>query len=155
MDCVRRKAQSILHCRIYGTSQNINANPSLGVNILIGNYAPNLIIAGAGQTSLWGGLDYANDILVGGMGYDTFICSKNTGSDFVSNASACDAVSLLGVTLSDITLAVSDGNGTVAIQFNTGNVLNVNGSDFVSAAFILADGSAYRYNNLTQSWQNA
>ena len=144
-----------LNTGAYGTAQNINANPSWGYNVLVGNYAANLIVSGAGQANLWGGQDYANDILIGGTGYDTFLCGKNEGSDVVGNASAFDAVYLYDVTLNDIAYTVSDGRGTVALQFKTGNVLSVQGSDFVSAAFVLADGSAYRYNNTTQSWQGA
>ena len=144
-----------LNTGAYGTAQNINANPSWGSNVLVGNYAPNLIVAGAGQTNLWGGQDFANDFLVGGTGYDTFVCGKSEGSDTVSSASVADAVHLYDVTLNDIAYTVSDGRGTVALQFKTGNVLTVQGSDFASAAFVLADGSAYRYNNMTQSWQGA
>jgi len=139
----------------YGTAQNINANPSWGYNVLVGNYAPNLIVSGAGQANLWGGQDYANDVLIGGTGYDTFLCGKNEGSDAVGNASAFDSVYLYDATLNDIAYAVSDGRGTVALQFRSGNVLSVQGSDFVSAAFVFADGSSYRYNNTTQSWQGA
>lgn len=139
----------------YGTAQNINAVYSSGFNALTGNYAPNLIMAGAGNTALWGGADFANDILVDGAGYDTFYCGKSEGSDCVLNASAIDTVCLYDTTLSDIVAAVSDGNGTVALQFNTGNVLMVNGTDLQSATFALADGSRYAYNRVTQAWQTA
>ena len=139
----------------YGTAQNINANPSWGQNVLVGNYAANLIVSGAGQNNLWGGQDYANDILVGGAGYDTFICGKNEGSDVVTNAAAADTVSLYDVTLSDIAFTASDGRGTVALQFKSGNILSVQSSELLSSAFVLADGSAYRYNHATRSWQGA
>lgn len=37
----------------------------------------------------------------------------------------------------------------------TGNVVGVQSSELLSATFMLADGSAYRYNHATRNWQTA
>ena len=139
----------------YGTAININAAYSAGINALYGNYAANTIAAGAGANYLWGGADFADDVLVGGLGSDVFLVGKANGSDTILNSSAFDTVALFDVTLSDIVAAYSDGMGTIALQFNTGNVVAVSGTDLISATFALADGSRYAFNNVTQSWQPA
>lgn len=141
---------------VYGTAQHIDATNSYSAfNILIGNAAPNCIMAGHGSTNLWGGSDFANDVLIGGASQDLFLYGKTEGSDSMFNASANDAVCLYDVSLSDIVAAGADGAGTVALIFNTGNGIVVSGSDLVSATFILRDGSKYAYNKVTHSWQTA
>jgi len=57
-------------------------------------------------------------------------------------------------TLSDI-VAASESNGVIALAFNTGNVVAVQSSELLSAAIVLADGSAYRFNHVTKAWQGA
>ena len=52
-------------------------------------------------------------------------------------------------------LAAAESNGVIALAFNTGNVIAVQSSEALSSAFVLADGSAYRFNHATQSWQGA
>ena len=94
------------------------------------------------------------DILVGGNGADIFIGGRTQGADFFLNASAADLVHLNDTTLSDI-VATAEENGTIGIAFNTGNVIAVQSSEAYSAAFMLADGSTYRYNHANKSWQNA
>ena len=138
---------------IYGSAQNINAAYSYGTNILVGDYGANLILAGMGDTNLWGGQDFANDVLVGGLGTDTFICGKTEGSDSVTQAGANDIVRLYDATLSDIVATAADGAGNVGIRFAAGNVLTVNCADFLSPTFALADGSRYVYNRVESSWQ--
>lgn len=138
---------------IYGTAQNINAAYSYGSNILVGNVGANLILAGMGDTNLWGGQDFADDILVGGLGTDTFICGKIEGNDSVNQAGAVDIVNLYDATLTDIVATAADGAGNVGIRFASGNVLTVNCADYLSPTFALADGSRYIYNRMENSWQ--
>ena len=136
----------------YGTAVNINAAYSAGNNVLIGSYANNIILAGSGATSLWGGPDYANDVLVGGTASDMFYCGRGEGNDAILNASSADTVWLHNVSLSDIVATAYDGT-TVALAFNTGNVLTVACTDYYSPNFITADGGSYRFNRMTGSWQ--
>ena len=135
----------------YGTAVNIDASNSMGDNNLAGNFAPNMILGGADDNTIWGGADYANDILVGGLGEDHFICGKTEGSDSIINAASGDTVLLYDVTLSDIVATASDGFN-VGILFNTGNVLTVSGNSTASAEIKLADGSEFWYSYASKQW---
>ena len=50
--------------------------------VISGSTAPESIYAGDGGASLWGGNGFASDTLVGGLGKDIFVYSKNQGADF-------------------------------------------------------------------------
>ena len=138
----------------YYPAVNINAAYSAGNNLLMGDYNANIILAGSGATSLWGGADYANDVLVGGSSYDLFYCGKTSGNDAVLNASSADTVWLHDAAVSEIVQTLYDGT-TLALQFNTGNVVSVACTDYYSPNFVTADGGNYRFNRMTASWQYA
>ena len=134
----------------------LDGRGTAGYEIISGSEAgTDAIYAGDGGSQLWGGYGIGADVLVGGNGGDYFMCGKNFGADVILNASSTDAVGLIDSTLSDIVAASSDGMGTVAIAFNTGNVVTIASTELLSAAVVLADGSAYRYNHVTQAWQTA
>lgn len=132
----------------------IDASASTGNNALLGDTNSNIIIGGAGSNVLWGGAGTATDTLIGTGGKNTFLLGKNDGNDSVMNASNSDTVNLYDVNLSDIVNCVGADNA-IAIQFNTGNTVVVQSSEFLSAKFQLSDGSAYQYNHVNKSWQNA
>ena len=126
-----------------------------GFSYLVGSDAgSNVIFAGNSGSDLWGNTGNAFDLLIGGTGYDTFFVGKYDGNDAIQNAAAADSINLYDVRLSDITLTAED-NGTLGIAFNTGNVITIQSTDFISAKFNLADGNSYRYNHATKSWQGA
>ncbi len=125
-----------------------------GFEIIKGSAGADVICAGDDGSQLWGGADNATDVLIGGNGNDIFVGGKSQGNDLFLNASVADVVNLTDVTVGDITSAEESG-GKISISFNTGNVVNVQSSDFLSAKFILADGSAYRYSHAEKSWQGA
>ena len=114
-------------------------------------YGSDVIFAGTGGSSLWGGKGDAADVLVGNTGTDIFVSGKSEGSDSIVDASAFDTVYLRDVTLSDIAATASDSN-SVGILFNTGNVLTVTGTSAASANFMLADGSTYWYGFSSKQW---
>ena len=126
-----------------------------GYEVINGSdYGADAIFAGDGGSQLWGGNGVDSDTLVGGAGADVFIGGKMQGSDVMMNAASTDVVFLNDALLGDIVAAAGDG-GAVAIAFNTGNVVMIGSSEPLSAAFMLADGSAYRYNHVAQAWQTA
>ena len=114
-------------------------------------YGSDVIFAGNGGSSLWGGADFVTDVLVGGSGTDVFVSGKTAGSDSIVNASNCDKVYLRDATVGDIVATASDGN-TVGILFNTGTVLTVTGTNGASADFVLSDGSTYWYGYGSKQW---
>ena len=114
----------------------------------------NVIFAGDGGSQLWGGSGFDADALVGGNGSDIFVGGRLQGADNIFNASSADVVNLNDATLSDIVATVGNNSG-IAIGFNTGNVVNIQSTDALSAAVNLADGSSWRYNHVTKGWQSA
>lgn len=126
-----------------------------GFEYIVGSSAgSDIIYAGEDGSSLWGGLDSVTDVLVGGEGVDVLVGGKYQGADVFMNASSSDVVYLSDTTLSDI-VETGESNGTIAIRFNTGNVVAIQSSEAISAAVMLADGSAWRFNHATKSWQGA
>ncbi|MBR0061945.1 MAG: hypothetical protein IJP68_10760, partial [Selenomonadaceae bacterium] len=123
-----------------------------GREIINGSKGSDTIYAGDGGSQLWGGEGFVQDILVGGGGSDTFLSGKGHGADLIRNASSADVVYLKDAALSDIT-ATSESNGMISVSFNTGNVINVQSTESMSARFNLTDGSAYRYNHTTKAWE--
>ena len=137
---------------------NVDASNSFGNDVIFGDANSNVIIEGGGNNILWGGAGSAADYLQGGTGEDTFLCSRNEGNDIIVNASIADSINLYDVTLSDIISATEvegNGTGTISLTFSTGNTLTVQGTDSMSAAFNLADGSSWRYHRGTGTWQSA
>ena len=113
-----------------------------------------VIFAGDGGSALWGGDGSFSDVLVGGGGRNFFYGGRYEGSDVFYNVSSSDVVNLTDATLSDIIAAV-EVNGNIAIGFNTGNIITIQSTELLSAAVNLADGSSWRFNHVTKSWQGA
>ena len=114
-------------------------------------YGGDVIFAGTGGSSLWGGNDFANDVLIGNVRTDIFVSGKSEGSDSIVDAANTDTILLRDVTVNDIALTTSDGN-TVGILFNTGNVLTISGTSGASCDVVLADGSTYWYGYDSKQW---
>ncbi len=126
-----------------------------GFEVIEGSDAgADLIFAGSDGSSLYGGSGSASDSLIGGAGTDIFVSGKYQGMDIIGNAETKDIINIGDATLSDIT-ATNVQNGLIAVSFNNGNVIAVSSSQSLSAAFMLADGSAWRYNHATGGWQSA
>ena len=125
-----------------------------GFEVINGSTGSDEIYAGDGNSQLWGGDDSVSDTLVGGAGKDIFISGKEQGADLIIKAATKDTVHLGDATLDDI-MSATESNWTISINFNTGNVVTVKGSELLSAKFELADGSAYRFNHISKKWQSA
>ena len=125
-----------------------------GFEIINGSEGNDFIYAGDGGSQLWGGSSAASDWLEGGAGTDIFVGGRYQGADIFNNAEAKDEVHLNDATLSDI-IATAEQNGLVAISFNNGNSVAIQSTEALSAAVVLADGSAWRYNHAARTWQNA
>ncbi|MBR3746409.1 MAG: hypothetical protein IKN27_05550, partial [Selenomonadaceae bacterium] len=137
---------------------NVDASNSFGNDLIFGDANSNVILEGGGNNTLWGGTGSAVDYLQGGTGEDVFFYGKTEGNDIIVNASLPDSVNLYDVTLSDIISATeteSNGTGTISLTFNTGNTLTIQGTDSMSAAINLADGSSWRYHRGLERWQSA
>ena len=126
-----------------------------GFEVIEGSDAgADLIFAGSDGSSLYGGSGSASDSLIGGAGTDIFVSGKYQGYDVIGNAETKDIINIFDATLSDI-VATNEQNGIIAVSFNNGNVIAVSSAQSLSAAFMLADGSAWRFNHATKGWQSA
>ena len=86
------------------------------------------IIAGSGNTSMWGG-EGGNDWLVGGDGKDTFFYGKGNGQDTIV-AGEGDTV-VLGISLDDLTDDYTIADDGISFTLNDGGKVTVidNGAD--------------------------
>ncbi len=99
----------------------------VGREVLVGgSFGSNLIIAGSGGASMWGGFGGVNT-LVGGAGSDEFVYTPGSGVVFAQNANAFDSVNLYGVTFNQIANVVVTATDTT-FTFTDGGMLNVQGS---------------------------
>lgn len=121
--------------------------------VLGGDNAENVISAGEGGSSLWGGAGSVADTLNGGGGVDYFFAGKTDGSDVINYASKDDRVMLYNVGLSDISSFTPSQMG-ISLTFNTGSAVTINDTDEISPIFQLADGSCWKFNHSTNNWES-
>lgn len=132
-----------------GDFRVIDATNFSGKAELAGNFLNNTIIAGSGETSLWGG-QVGDDVLYGGKGKDTFFYAYGNGTDTVYGAEEGDVVNL-SLNLADIADAVSGmEEDKVAIKFTDGGSLTVNGD--VSKVAFKVEGETYYADVENKAW---
>lgn len=126
----------------YGDIRVIDASKSNAVAELGGNDYDNTIIAGSGDTSLWGG-DGGNDLMVAGTGKDTFFYNRGNGADTINGAKDGDVVDLTNIQLDQILGEITDTG--VELKFSDGGSLTVNSTAAVEykvgeTTYIVEDG---------------
>ena len=126
----------------------LDAQNSSSQNILAGNNFDNQILAGSGNSSLWGGASTSNDVLTGGNGADMFLYGIGEGNDSINNANSNDIVNLYNVSVNDIASFEDLGSG-VKINLSFGS-LTINTTE--TPKYILSDGSSYRYDKNSYTW---
>ena len=137
------------------TINAINAQDNPNALILAGTYSnSNTIYGGAGNSSLWGGLNNFNDTLVGGTGSEMFWYGKNDGNDVIEGATSNDTVNLYNINLDAITeINISDKQ--IFARFDTGLTITINDGGGLTPTFQLADSQRYKYNHNSREWINA
>lgn len=115
---------------------------------LAGNDYNNTILAGSGDTSLWGG-NFGDDLLIGGDGTNTFYYQIGNGADTIQGAKEGDVIDLTGVTIADVEYGVALGISKidetgVSIGFANGGTLRVEGTADVD---YLVQGQKYHLNS--------
>ena len=144
-----------LYAYVAGGAGVVDGRLFANFEIIIGaENKSNSLIAGIGGSSLWGGVGFSADILVGNLGIDNFTIGKSEGNDHIADAAQDDIIDLYDVSLSDIVNIATDGK-LIGLAFNTGCVMTVESKDNVSPIFQLSDGTRYAYNHSTSAWQNA
>ena len=140
---------------LYSDIKGINVQDNPHDLILAGTYSnSNIIYGGAGNSSLWGGLNNFNDTLVGGSGSEMFWYGKNDGSDVIQGASVNDTVNLYDINLDAIT-EINISSNQIFARFDTGLILTINDGGGLTPTYQLADSSKYKYNHDSGEWVNA
>ena len=129
-----------------GNIKTLDASTSDGRNTLAGNDLDNVICAGGGDASLWGG--NGNDLLVGGKAHNLFFYTS--GNDTIQSANDGDAVILSNVTLEQISGTNFTASG-VSINFKSGGSLTIDSR--ADLTYQLADGSQFSANHEQLTWQ--
>ena len=138
-----------------GGIEAVDARDNPNALILAGTYSnSNTIYGGAGNSSLWGGLNNFNDTLVGGTGSEMFWYGKYDGNDVIEDASSNDTVNLYNIGLDAITELNISANKTF-LRFDTGLTLTIKDEGELTPTFQLADSQRYKYNHDSGEWINA
>ena len=135
----------------------IDASGSSGEKILIGRYnVSDEIIAGSGNSSLWGGFGSSDDTLIGGDGDDVYWFGKGDGHDVINNSTYSDRVMLWDVLLDDIS-SIDINSEKISVGFNAGGTLEINGqgNGNIASTFTLANDNqtTWQYDHNNKSWR--
>lgn len=136
----------------YYSIENVDASGSAVDVELAGDSASNVITAGTGNASLWGGAGATADTLVGGSGTNTFYFGTGEGNDTITKSTASDQVMLYDVASTDVKSGVLSSTGVMTITLNDGSTLAIKGYNANSVAtFTLTDGT-YTYDYTGKEW---
>ena len=111
----------------FGDTRTLDASAVEGRTSLVGNALDNTIIAGQGDSSLWGGEFLSDDLLIGGAGRNTFFYHIGNGNDTIQGAHAGDIVDLNTLTIDQVVGEI--GEGGVVLNFTDGGSLTVDSTD--------------------------
>ena len=136
----------------YGDIKYLDASGVEGETSLVGNSQDNVISAGKGDSSLWGGTG-GNDTLIGSDGDDTFWYFYGNGNDVVQGASNNDTVNLANVTFDmfDVS-AIEIGNNSIKVNFHDGGSVALDTNE--ETTFALGDGSKWAYDKDDSEWKS-
>ena len=109
------------------------------------------LIGGAGDTTLWGGVE-GNDTLKGGSGATTYYFGVDEGNDVITNTKSTDKVLLYSVADADVASSSLSGS-TMTITLTSGDTLTIQGISTNSVnTFELTDGTyTYDYSQRSSS----
>ena len=113
--------------------------------ILIGNNKDNVLTAGQGFSTLWGGT--GNDTLVGSTSNKVAFYYFEDGNDVIENAKKGDVIYIVG-NLEDIDSASFEDCSTsgIHLRMNNGGSLDVTGTDLDQVS-IMVNGNELRVNS--------
>ena len=123
-----------------GDIKTIDASSATVKAELAGNALDNVIAAGSGDASLWGGTG-GDDLLIGGAGQNTFFYSGGNGNDTIQGVNDGDVVYLSGFGLEHI-VGIDYQSNSVALRLVDGGSVTVN-EEGKDVSFVLGDQTFY------------
>lgn len=137
----------------YDGFRKVDASSMEGDALLAGGERSEELIAGKGDSSLWGGTGNTNDTMIGGRGENEFYFGKGEGKDLITSSNNDDKVMLYNVTLADIDgSATGVKDGRMVIALTDGSTLTIeNYKSHGAETFQLAD-STWTYDKQTGGW---
>lgn len=133
-----------------GEFKTLDASNVGGNATLAGNTLENVIMAGSGNSSLWGGRGAVSDTLIGGNSEDTFWYYLGNGNDVIMNAGDGDTINLKSMTFDDLASREITATG-VNLTFTDGGSLSVRGEN-IGAVFAI-DGNSYTVDQTEMRWR--
>lgn len=137
----------------------VDAHSSSGDLVIAGTGSKNeSLLAGKGNTSMWGGAGSSNDTLSGTTGgTTTYFWGNGDGKDVITGSHSDDVVNLYNVALSDIAEnGIKTTSTSMEITLNDGSSLTINNMSSSSVkTFQLSDGSKWEYSTSTKEWSQA
>ena len=137
--------------QFFGNIRTLDASAVEGNTSLVGNEFDDTIIAGQGNSSLWGGFASSNDLLIGGNSRNTFFYCMGNGNDTIQAVNDGDFVILSDISLDQI-ISTNITAGAVSINFIDGGSLEING--FADVTYQIADGSKFSANHENLNWDS-
>ncbi len=140
----------------YENVSKVSASSSTGTVVIAGNGTVEEVLeAGKGESSLWGGAGSSNDTLKGAAGGSTaYYFGKGEGNDVITSTTSDDKVLLYNVASSDIASIDTSTSGQMKFTLTDGATLTIKGMNSSSSVseFELGDGSKWTYSYSNKSW---
>lgn len=140
----------------YENVSKVSASSSSGTVVIAGNGSNDEVLeAGKGESSLWGGAGSSNDTLKGAAGgTTTYYFGKGEGNDVITSTTSDDKVLLYNVASSDIASIDTSTSGQMKFTLTDGATLTIKGMNSSSSVseFELSDGSKWTYSYSNKSW---
>ena len=134
-----------------GDIKTLNASNVSGNVTLVGNDNDNIITAGQGNSSMWGGShNEGNDTLIGGAGETRFWYGLNEGDDVLNNVESNDLINLYNINVSDVQ-SIDVTATQIKATFNGGHSLTINTNNS-GVGFRTGDGTTWTVDQQTRVW---
>ena len=134
-----------------GDIRILDASNVEGNVTLVGNNNDNIISAGQGNSTMWGGhSDTSNDTLYGGAGDDKLLYGLNEGDDVINSVEYNDLINLYNIRIEDIKADITATQ--IKLSFTGGHSLTVNTNNSGVGFKIAGSDDTWTVDQQTRVW---